>query len=180
MNIAIFGGSFDPPHAGHDAIVKSALSKLDIDKLIIMPTFCSPFKSSFCVSPALRYKWCEVLWGANSRICVSDFEINRGEATPTITSVRHFQKLLNPSKIYLIIGADCVKDLPKWSEYERLKELVEFVVALREGFLIKDKTLKKLEINVNISSSFVRDNLDFSAVLPKIRQEVREAYGKKN
>lgn len=44
LNIAIFGGSFDPPHTGHDEIVKAALNALDIDKLIIIPTFCSPFK----------------------------------------------------------------------------------------------------------------------------------------
>ena len=33
MNIALFGGSFDPPHIGHKMIVKQALSQLDIDQL---------------------------------------------------------------------------------------------------------------------------------------------------
>jgi len=45
MNIALFGGSFDPPHIGHKMIVKQALSQLDIDQLIVMPTFLNPFKS---------------------------------------------------------------------------------------------------------------------------------------
>lgn len=182
LNIAIFGGSFDPPHAGHEAVVATALSALDIDKLIILPTFCSPFKSSFCASPALRLKWCETLWAGNSRILISDFEIKRGEPTASITSVRHFKELLNPSKIYLVIGADCLESLPKWSEYESLKELVEFVVASRAGFgeQIGQKALKKLEINANISSSFIRDSLDFSAVSPKIADEAKEVYGRKN
>lgn len=182
LNIAIFGGSFDPPHAGHDEIVKAALSALDIDKLIIIPTFCSPFKDSFCASPALRLKWCELLWAGNCRIYISDFEIKRGEPTATITSVRHFKSTLNPSKIYLIIGADCVESLHLWQDFKELDKMVEFVVATRKDFLIKDdfKALKKLEINANISSSFIRQSLDFSAVSPKIADEAKEVYGRKN
>ncbi len=33
MNIAIFGGSFDPPHIGHQEIINKSLEKLDIDKI---------------------------------------------------------------------------------------------------------------------------------------------------
>lgn len=44
MKIALFGGSFDPPHNGHNSVVLEALEKLDIDKLIIMPTYINPFK----------------------------------------------------------------------------------------------------------------------------------------
>ncbi len=200
MNIAIFGGSFDPPHAGHDEIVKAALNTLDIDKLIIIPTFCSPFKSEFSALPKQRLSWCKALWGENlensnlnflknsenSKILVSDFEILRGlkngQKTPTITSVRHFKELLKPEKIYLIIGADCLENLHKWAEFSSLCELVEFVVATRENSQIPDcfKTLKNLEINVNISSSIIRKNLDFKQVLPKILDEVKEFYGRKN
>ena len=182
LNIAIFGGSFDPPHAGHDEIVKAALNALDIDKLIIIPTFCSPFKDSFCATPALRLKWCKRLWAGNSRIYISDFEIKKAGPTASITSVRHFKKLLNPSKIYLIIGADCIGGLHLWREFEILDKMVEFVIATRKDFLIKDsfKALKKLEINANISSSFIRQSLDFSAVSPKIADEVKGIYVKQN
>lgn len=182
--IAIFGGSFDPPHFGHDEIIRAALASLDIDKLIIMPTFCSPFKAEFSAPPKLRFDWCKVLWGDLEKVQISDFEILRGneQKTPTITSVRHFKQLLNPKKIYLIIGADCLEKLHLWHEFSALKELVEFVVASRENFLIKDgfKTLKKLEINVKISSSLIRQTLDFKEIPPKIRQEVSEFYGKQN
>ena len=184
--IAIFGGSFDPPHAGHDAIIRTALSDLDIDKMIILPTFCSPFKLKFSAPTNLRLKWAKTLWGNLSKVEVSDFEILRGlkngQKIPTITSVRHFKELLNPEKIYLIIGADCLENLHLWHEFFTLKELVEFVVASRENFLIKDdfKALKKLEINVKISSSLIRQKLDFKEIPPEIRQEVSEFYEKQN
>ena len=54
MRIAIFGGSFDPLHIAHVAIVHSALNKLDIDKLIVVPTYLNPFKNSFYLDPATR------------------------------------------------------------------------------------------------------------------------------
>ena len=44
--IALFGGSFDPPHSAHDKIVHEILRNLNIDLLIIMPTFINPFKNS--------------------------------------------------------------------------------------------------------------------------------------
>jgi len=46
LNIAIFGGSFDPPHTGHELIVQKALEILDIDKLLVVTTYLSPFKES--------------------------------------------------------------------------------------------------------------------------------------
>jgi nicotinate-nucleotide adenylyltransferase len=60
-SIALFGGSFDPPHIGHEAIVK-ALMKLDeIDKIIIMPTYLNPFKTEFFAPADLRVKWLKKL-----------------------------------------------------------------------------------------------------------------------
>nr|WP_275051256.1 nicotinate-nicotinamide nucleotide adenylyltransferase [Helicobacter saguini] len=55
--IAIFGGSFSPIHNGHIEMVKLALKKLDIDKLIILPTFQNPLKDSSIFSPQTRLEW---------------------------------------------------------------------------------------------------------------------------
>ena len=75
MNIAIFGGSFDPPHLGHDMIVKEALKSLNINKLIIIPTFLSPFKSEFGAPPLLRFQWCNELWSnLDEKIIISDYD----------------------------------------------------------------------------------------------------------
>lgn len=54
MKIALFGGSFDPPHQGHESVIKEALNTLEIDKLIIMPAFISPFKESVSVPAQKR------------------------------------------------------------------------------------------------------------------------------
>ncbi len=88
MKIALFGGSFDPPHAGHDAAVKAILSALKPDLLVIMPSFLNPFKKSFSAPPQLRLRWCRALWSGAPSVEVSDYEISQNVPVPTIQSVK--------------------------------------------------------------------------------------------
>ena len=88
MKIALFGGSFDPPHAGHAAAVKAILSSLKPDLLIIMPSFLNPFKKSFSAPPQLRLRWCRALWSDTPGVEVSDYEISQNRSVPTIQSVK--------------------------------------------------------------------------------------------
>ena len=88
MKIALFGGSFDPPHAGHDAAVKAILSALKPDLLVIMPSFLNPFKKSFSAPPQLRLRWCRALWSDAPGVEVSDYEISQNRSVPTIQSVK--------------------------------------------------------------------------------------------
>lgn len=180
MNIAIFGGSFDPPHFGHDEVVKSALKNLNIDKLIIIPTFLNPFKSEFGAPPNLRLQWCKTLWGNLSpKIIVSDYETSQNRAVASIDSVSYFKNKFNASRIYLIIGADQLNSLHKWHRYDELKVLVSFVVACRDDIKI-DKNLQKLDINVKISSSKIKSELNFKQVPSAILSSVQSFYKDKN
>ena len=88
MKIALFGGSFDPPHAGHDAAVRAILSSLKPDLLVIMPSFLNPFKKSFSAPPQLRLRWCRALWSDAPGVEVSDYEISQNVPVPTIQSVK--------------------------------------------------------------------------------------------
>lgn len=88
MKIALFGGSFDPPHAGHAAAVKAILSALKPDLLVIMPSFLNPFKKSFSAPPQLRLRWCRALWSDAPGVEVSDYEISQNVPVPTIQSVK--------------------------------------------------------------------------------------------
>lgn len=180
MNIAIFGGSFDPPHLGHDMIVKEALKSLNINKLIIIPTFLSPFKSEFGAPPNLRLQWCRSLWeNLSPKIIVSDYEASQNRAVASIDSVSYFKNKFNASRIYLIIGADQLNSLHKWHRYDELKALVSFVVACRDGIKI-DENLQKLDINVKISSSKIKSELNFKHIPTAILDSVEKFYKDKN
>lgn len=175
MKIALFGGSFDPPHLGHDAAIKAALEQLDADKLIIMPTFISPFKSEFAAPPLLRLRWANEAWGALTKVCVSDYEIAQNRPVPTIESVRHMRQIYAVSELYLIIGADHLASLDKWHEIDELFKLATFVVASR-GDVAVPENFKILNINEPVSSSQIRQNLDKSLMIPRIADEAAKFY----
>ena len=61
-NIALYGGSFDPPHIGHEAVVKALLDLNYIDKIIIMPTFLNPFKDGSTAPSSLRLDWLKEIY----------------------------------------------------------------------------------------------------------------------
>ena len=171
MNIAIFGGSFDPIHIGHIEIVKSALRVLDIDKLIVVPTFLNPFKESFLAQPKVRLNWLKEVFEGEEKVKVSDFEIKQNRPTASIVTVKYFKKRLNPKKIYLIIGADNLSLLHKWKDFRELKEIVEFVIVTRERFEIP-KGYKKLVVDIDISSSELRANIDKKFLPNSISYEI--------
>ena len=179
MKIAIFGGSFDPPHIGHEKIVQEALKKLDIDKIILVPTFLNPLKERFFAPANKRKEWLEKIFSDSKKVEISEFEIEKNRAVATYETVKHFKERLNPSIIYLIIGSDNYKNFHKWQRYEELLNEVVPIIATRDNDKI-DSDLKKLDINVNISSSKLRENLDLKYIPKIIRKEVEKFYGKEN
>ncbi|MDD3342708.1 MAG: nicotinate (nicotinamide) nucleotide adenylyltransferase [Sulfurospirillaceae bacterium] len=179
MKIALFGGSFDPPHKGHQKIAHQALELLDIDQLFIVPTFLNPFKKCSHAPSDLRKKWLEQLFGNCEKIKILSFESDSKRQVPTIETVLHIKKTYPVSKLYLIVGSDSFATLPQWTRYEELMTHVEVVVALRHKFE-SSKDLKILPINVNISSSKLREHLDETFIPKRIRQEVKEYYSKES
>ncbi|MDA7818486.1 nicotinate (nicotinamide) nucleotide adenylyltransferase [Sulfurimonas sp.] len=151
--IALFGGSFDPPHIGHKKIVDS-LEKFDyIDKTIVVPTFLNPFKSTFVNTPKRRFEMLKEMFEDYKYVEISDYEINQKKKVPSIESVKHFLKTYK--KIYLVIGADNLASLEKWYNYNELKKLVTFIVATRDDIEIP-KEFITLHVDEKISSTQIR------------------------
>jgi len=173
QTIALFGGSFDPPHIGHEKIVKALLDLEYIDKVIVMPTFLNPFKSKSHASAKLRFKWLNQIFEKNTDVIVSEYEVKQNKKIPTIETVEYL--LTKYSKIFLIIGADNLISLKKWHNYDKLKVKVSFLIVHRNNIEIP-KSFSKLKIEENISSSELRKNIN-SLKLPKsCSQEISKYY----
>jgi len=173
--IALYGGSFDPPHIGHKAIVE-ALEKLNyIDKIIIMPTFLNPFKSKSHAPSELRFKWLKEIFKDFNNVYIDRYEVEQNRQVPTIESVKYLLKTYE--NVYLVIGADNLGSLQKWNNYKELKDLVTFIVASRDNIIVDEKFIQ-LEVNEKTSSSELRDNINIS-MLPQVCAEEIEQYYKK-
>ncbi len=173
MQIAIFGGSFDPIHIGHVSIVKEALKFLCIDKLLVVPTFLNPFKSKSYFSAKQRQEFLIKVFEDYEDVEICDYETKQNKIVYSIDTVKHIKALYNPSKIYFIIGSDNLEKLDNWKQIHELKKLVEFVVATRKGFEIKNKDFKTLKVDIDISSSTLRDTLDLDYIPKQIKQNIK-------
>jgi nicotinate-nucleotide adenylyltransferase len=132
--IALFGGSFDPVHLGHLLVAEAAREELSLSRLFMILAAQSPFKPGREPTPAkerlalLRLalagkEWCEI----------DEQEIKRGGVSYTIDTVRDYAQRFPQARLYYLIGADHVPQLPKWRQAEELAQLAEFVVIPRPG-----------------------------------------------
>jgi nicotinate-nucleotide adenylyltransferase len=92
-SVALFGGSFDPPHIGHVALVNSLQKLKFIDKTIVMPTFLNPFKTLSHASPEQRIRWLRDIFLSYKNVIIDDFEIKQKRKVPSIESVKHLLKM---------------------------------------------------------------------------------------
>ncbi len=178
MRVAIFGGSFDPPHKGHEQIIQKALQKLDIEVLFVVPTFLNPFKKKFFAPAKKRLEWVEKLLFSYKKAKLVSYEVEQERSVPTIETIKYIKDNYPIDKIYLIIGADNLKDLPKWNNYDKLKKVVRFVVASRDGIDIP-KEFIKLDIDIDISSSSLREDLKREYLPISVADDILDYYKKR-
>jgi len=174
LTYALFGGSFDPPHLAHIQIAKKALEIADC--VIVVPTYLNPFKKSFAASSSLRLKWCKEVFSFDG-ILVSDYEVKQQKPTYTIETFNALSKLYNIK--YIIIGADNLKSITLWRDFEVLNSKITWIVATREGNQLDTKALKSFRIinlNKNVSSTEIRDGKKSDFLDEKIKQKVLDEY----
>jgi len=173
--VAIFGGSFDPPHKAHQRIVEKAVESLEIDKLIVIPAYLNPFKTSSLASAQKRLLWCHTLFDEIPNVMVDDYEINQGKSTTTSQSVKHLNRLYDVK--YLILGSDNLSTLTKWHEFEWLNQHIIWVIVTREGHTVQTEELlnwKVLTLNEKASSTQIRDEIILEYIDKKIENSVKQ------
>jgi len=173
--VAIFGGSFDPPHKGHQRIVDRVTKDLEIDTLLVVPTYLNPFKTSSLASAEQRLSWCHTLFDSLPKVYVDNFEIKEGKSTFTSDSVKHFNIAYDVK--YLIIGSDNLASLTKWHDFEWLNTTITWVIITRETYPLVLDGLRDtivLHLDAPMSSSQIREAKDLHYVDTKIKKSVQK------
>ena len=138
MNIALFGGTFDPIHHGHLAVARAARRQLMLQEILFVPSGVPPHKRAGAVTPFHDRHAMVVLATAGERSFVpsklEDPDLVAG-ATYSIDTVRRVRRALGPSdRLFFLIGADAFLEIATWCGADVLMREVEFVVASRPGF----------------------------------------------
>jgi nicotinate-nucleotide adenylyltransferase len=134
MKLGLFGGSFDPVHLGHLLVAQAAREELELTRLYFIPAARSPFKPTTEPSPAaIRLRLLRLALAGQTQCEVDEQEITRGGVSYSIDTVRDYTQRFPQAKLFYLIGADHIAQLPKWREAGELARLVEFVVIPRPG-----------------------------------------------
>jgi len=173
MNIALYGGSFDPPHLGHVHVVHAALKTLNVDKIIVVPAYVNPFKSGTHAPAELRLKWLQKIFEETKNVDVSDIEVSQNRAVRTVETVTQFADKYE--KIYFIIGADNLATLHEWHRFDELNSLVTWVVATRDKIEIEDGYIQ-LAVDQPFSSSELRKELNDEHLPKEVAASIKTFY----
>ena len=130
--VAVFGGSFNPPHVAHVLAVVYALSTAPIDEVLVVPVFRHPFAKELA-SFEERLAMCELGLGWIPRVTVSPVERELGGESLTLRTVEHLAEAHPDWSLRLLIGADVLGDLPKWHRFDRIAEVAPPLVLGRVG-----------------------------------------------
>ena len=158
--VALFGGSFDPPHIGHKSVVEKVLKVFEVEKLIIIPTFLNPFKTGSYSTPMERFEMTKKMFKSFSNVLVDNYEIKQGASIPTATTLSHFQNEYQVK--YLVVGADNLASISKWHKFEWLNSQITWIIATRAGYPLDTSKLRDfeiLEVDVDISSTEIRNKI---------------------
>lgn len=131
--IALFGGSFNPPHIGHVLVVTWVLATDRADEVWLLPTARHPFGKSLAPfeDRAAMAQAAFALLG--DRVRVDRVEGDREGPSYTIDTVELLRARHADCRFSLVVGTDIVHEGPKWKEWDRLRTLVDLLVVRRGG-----------------------------------------------
>jgi nicotinate-nucleotide adenylyltransferase len=152
LEIAVFGGSFNPPHLAHALVVEYVLSTYRLEKLLVVPTYRHPFAKS--VAPyEHRVQMCKLAMAHINGVEISRIEEQLGGESYTFKTLQAISTHYPNRRLRLVIGSDILAETRRWYRFEQVKQLAPLIVLSREGHSIEDP---KGPAFPDISSSQIR------------------------
>lgn len=176
MKVGILGGTFDPVHKGHLALAETALDQLGLNKVLFVPARDPWMKTGKRRVTAVKHRLAmlELALSGKPRFEISTVDLERPGKTYAVDTVAVVKKALpKGSRVYFIVGAGSLAELPLWKDPVRLIGMCRLAVAPRPGYQVPE--LAELERKVpgitrrvifldmkpvDVSSSEIRERLE--------------------
>ncbi len=168
--LGLFGGTFNPVHVGHLRLAEDVREEFNLNRIVFIPANTPPHKKvKYDPGPTHRLNMVKYAIEENSCFSCDDIELNRGGVSYTIDTVRyvydhyHFEE-----KPFFIIGSDLVSELMSWKDAGKLREMVNFIVLLRDVMNAEDLHLDEL------SNFFLFDRRTIDVTSSEVRERIAE------
>ena len=131
--VAVFGGSFNPPHVSHVLACALVLSVEDVDHLLVVPAYRHPFAKALAPFED-RATMCELAMAWIPRVEVSRVEEELGGESRTLRTLESLSRAQPDWRLRLVIGADILTEAPRWFGFDVIEKLAPPIVLGRAGF----------------------------------------------
>ena len=167
--IALLGGSFNPPHVAHLMAAYWTLATQGVSEVWLVPSYRHPFGKQLAPFQD-RVRMCRLAAAAlrGVRVCPAEAELADDPLVGrTVRTLEHLIRKHPSFRFALVVGADILAEADKWYRFDRVRKLARLIVVGRGGHPDGGAapTLPP------ISSTEVRDRLrrgeDVSALVPR-------------
>ena len=170
--IAVFGGTFNPIHIGHEEMISAICELSFIDRLLVMPSKIPPHKSvDFLARDLDRVNMCRLVTDNYEKAELCEMELTREGKSYTVDTLKELLKLYPENSIYLVIGGDMLSSFTTWRSYEEILKLASLLVFKRAGEDVSDFDNAVLQLK--------SEGADVTVLETEIREvsstEIREA-----
>jgi nicotinate-nucleotide adenylyltransferase len=167
VRLAIFGGSYDPPHIGHLLVAVDAAEQLALDRVVFVPAATQPLKAGRAVASAeQRVAMVRLLVEGDARLDVSTVEVDRAGLSFTVDTLAHFAERQPQASRFLLLGDDVLASFEQWKEPRRILGLAQVVLLEREGqqsalpSVMEGANVQRLrQRRIDVSSTEIRERI---------------------
>jgi nicotinate-nucleotide adenylyltransferase len=183
LKLGVFGGTFNPIHNGHVSLALAAQKTLELDKVLFIPTYTSPFKTDSQTAAALdRLEMVRLATAEYPDFEVSSLEVEGEQISYTVNTLESLKSLYPAdAQFFLLMGADSFSTFSQWKDPDGIRKMSQLAVAARVGEKLPDQegvTLITEEI-VPVSASQIRGELGQGRSPEGITTEVYEYIQKR-
>ena len=140
---AVFGGSFNPVHRGHEFIMRCVSQLSDIDKLLVVPAGCSPWKNKNYYLPSkIRLAMLQAVVACLPKVQIWEGEIKMNNISYSISTLRELQKINAGVTWHWVLGEDSLRGFPRWHEAVKLAHSASLIAIPRLSSTLSDSKMR--------------------------------------
>ena len=159
--IGFFGGCFNHPNTLHIEIANNLINNKKIDKVIFIPVN-DFYKKDGLIEAKHRYNMLKLATKKYNNIDVDDIELKENRelyAVDAFELIRKSRFINKNDDVFFIMGSDNYSKMPKWKDYNKIKDEYKYIVIEREKNQITSTNIRKM---INEKNDDVKNYLDKS------------------
>ncbi|AWM37458.1 Nicotinate-nucleotide adenylyltransferase [Gemmata obscuriglobus] len=173
MRIGIFGGTFDPVHMGHLILAEQCRAQAGLDQVWFVPSYAPPHKAKDITRFEQRCEMIELAIAGHPAFQVNRIEKELPPPSFTANTLTELHTRHPGNEFFLLMGSDCLPDLPGWYEPRQVVERAGLVVVPRPGVMLW--TAARLAQAMGVPESAVRLQFVACPMIEIASRELRRA-----